>query len=81
MTEAVLCRDDCCGTRYPILLVHGTGFQGPWRGVGRRGVSHMDLIDFRRRPLRSRGQTWDIVDAYVQMVAELKQAEDSGVIP
>ena len=58
-----------------------TGFQGPWRGVGRRGVSHMDLIDFRRRPLRSRGQTWDIVDAYVQMVAELKQAEDSGVIP
>lgn len=58
-----------------------TGFQGPWCGVGGRGVSHMDLIDFRRRPLRSRGQCWDVVDAYVQMVAELKQAEECATIP
>ncbi|WP_300368251.1 triacylglycerol lipase [uncultured Subdoligranulum sp.] len=55
-----------------------TGFQGPWRGVGGRGVSHMDLIDFRRRPLRWRGRRWDVVDAYVQIVAELRQWEQSA---
>lgn len=38
----------------------------------------MDLIDFRRRPLRWRGRRWDVVDAYVQMVAELRQWEQSA---
>ncbi len=51
-----------------------TGFQGPWRGVGGRGVSHMDEVDARRRPLRHRGRTHDIVEDYIQMVAELKEA-------
>ena len=32
-----------------------TGFQGIWRGADGRGVSHMDEVDFRRRPLRRRG--------------------------
>lgn len=50
-----------------------TGYRGPWRGVGGRGVSHMDEVDFRRRPLRRRGQVWDVVDEYVAMVAELKE--------
>ena len=50
-----------------------TGYRGPWQGVGGRGVSHMDEVDFRRRPLRRRGQVWDVVDEYVAMVAELKE--------
>lgn len=50
-----------------------TGFRPVWRGVGNRGMSHMDEIDFRRRPLRYRGVSCDVVEAYVQMVAELKE--------
>ena len=50
-----------------------TNFQEVWQGVGNRGVSHMDEVDFRRRPLRYHGQTFDIVDEYIQMVAALKQ--------
>lgn len=49
-----------------------TGFRGVWRGVGRRGMSHMDEIDFRRRPLRRRGRQTDVVERYVEMVAELR---------
>ncbi len=51
-----------------------TGFQGPWRGVGGRGVSHMDEVDFRRRPFKSHGAAHDIVEDYLNMVAELKDA-------
>lgn len=58
-----------------------TNFQGPWNSVEGRGVSHMDLIDFRRRPLRRKKKRWDVTDAYVQMVAELKHWEDCGTIP
>lgn len=50
-----------------------TGFRGVWRGVGGRGISHMDEIDFRRRPLRRRGETVDVTDRYVEMVRELKE--------
>ena len=49
-----------------------TGFRGVWRGVGGRGVSHMDEVDFRRRPLRSRKGTWDIAGEYVELVKELR---------
>lgn len=49
-----------------------TGFQEVWRGVGGRGVSHMDEVDFRRRPLKRGGAVFDIVDCYVKMVCELK---------
>lgn len=49
-----------------------TDFRGPWRGVGGRGVSHMDEVDFRRRPLRWYKATNDIVEEYIKMVAELK---------
>lgn len=48
-----------------------SGFRGPWRGVNGRGVSHMDEVDFRRRPLKRRGESWDVVDEYIKMVEEL----------
>ena len=49
-----------------------SGFHAEWRGIGGRGVSHMDEVDFRRRPLRRHGRTWDVVDRYIEMTAELK---------
>ena len=49
-----------------------TGFQKVWRGIKGRGVSHMDEVDFRRRPLKKGGESWDVVEEYVAMVAELK---------
>lgn len=49
-----------------------SGFRGPWRGVGGRGVSHLDEVDFRRRPLKRRGEVWDVVEEYVHMVEELR---------
>ncbi|HJB20687.1 MAG TPA: hypothetical protein H9773_03175 [Candidatus Fournierella merdavium] len=50
-----------------------TGFQEVWRGATGRGVSHMDEVDFRRRPLRRHGESFDVVEKYIQMVAELKE--------
>lgn len=50
-----------------------TGFQGVWRGAAGRGVSHMDEVDFRRRPLRRRGEVFDVVDEYIRMAAQLKE--------
>ncbi len=49
-----------------------TGFQGVWPAAGGRGVSHMDEVDFRRRPLKHGGKTVDPVDWYIKMVSELK---------
>ena len=49
-----------------------SGFRGPWRGVGGRGVSHLDEVDFRRRPLKKRGETWDVVDEFIRMAKELR---------
>ena len=51
-----------------------TGFQEVWRGVKGRGVSHMDEVDFRRRPLKARGESWDVIDEYITMVAQLKES-------
>ena len=50
-----------------------TGFQGVWRGADGRGVSHMDEVDFRRRPLRRHGEVFDVVDEYIRMAAQLKE--------
>ena len=50
-----------------------TGFQGVWRGIGGRGMSHMDEVNFRRRRLKYCGKTCDVVDEYVKMVAALKE--------
>lgn len=50
-----------------------SGFQEVWRGVGSRGVSHMDEIDFRRRPLKYHGKRYDVVEEYIKMVAQLKE--------
>lgn len=50
-----------------------SGFQEVWQGVGGRGVSHMDEIDFRRRPLHYRGKSYDVVEEYIKMVAQLKE--------
>jgi triacylglycerol lipase len=56
------------------------------RGVSERGISHTDVIDLKRRPLKKRGRhaertaavlntedtPFDIVDWYVHLVADLK---------
>ena len=44
------------------------------RGSGRRGISHLDAIDFRRRPFsRQLGEgVQDICEAYVAIAADLK---------
>ena len=42
-------------------------------GAAGRGVSHMDEVDFRRRPLRRRGEVFDVVDEYIRMAAQLKE--------
>ena len=50
-----------------------TNFGGVWRGAGRRGLSHMDEVDFRRRALKRRGEVVDPTDYYVALVAELRE--------
>lgn len=48
-------------------------FRGVYRGAGRRGISHCDEIDLRRRPLSKTGGDGisDIVDFYIELVSEL----------
>ena len=50
-----------------------TNFGGVWRGAGRRGLSHMDEVDFRRRALKRGGEVMDPVDCYVALVSELRE--------
>ena len=50
-----------------------TGFQGIWRGTGSRGMSHMDEIDFRRRPLKGRDGPVDPAERYIKLVSQLKE--------
>ena len=52
-----------------------------WRGARRRGISHVDSVDIRRRPLTRRAAEGsdadtitDIVPAYVGLVEELVAA-------
>lgn len=49
-----------------------TGFQGVWRGTGNRGMSHMDEIDFRRRPLKGRDGPVDPAECYIELVSRLR---------
>ncbi len=49
-----------------------TGFRGVWRGTGGRGLSHLDQIDFRRRPLRGGDGPLDPPQLYVSLVSELR---------
>mgnify|MGYP000111965012 CR=1 FL=1 len=43
------------------------------QGPGRRGISHLDEVDFRRRPFKKQGKgILDICDVYVEMVQDLK---------
>lgn len=48
-------------------------FKGIYGGVGRRGISHCDEVDMRRRPLsKAKGEgVSDIVDVYREIVSEL----------
>ncbi|HOG00023.1 MAG TPA: alpha/beta fold hydrolase [Clostridia bacterium] len=46
------------------------------RAAGRRGISHLDEVDFRRLPLsrkKTPGRVSDIVEAYIEIVSGLKQ--------
>ncbi len=51
-------------------------FKGVYRGVGRRGISHCDEIDLRRRPLsrKSGDGVSDILDIYKQIVLDLQES-------
>jgi triacylglycerol lipase len=52
-----------------------TNFRGELYGASLRGISHLDEIDFRRRPLAKKvkdGFVSDITDAYADIAAQLK---------
>ena len=48
-------------------------FKGAYRGVGKRGISHLDEIDLRRRPLSkvTGDGVSDIVEIYREIVSDL----------
>ena len=50
-------------------------FRGIFRGAGRRGISHCDEVDMRRRPLSKKhgGGVSDIVEFYKNIVTELAE--------
>lgn len=50
-------------------------FRGIYRGTGRRGISHLDEIDMRRRPLSKAAgnDVSDIISIYKEIVNELAQ--------
>ena len=52
-------------------------FKGVYKGVGRRGISHCDQIDMRRRPLcKKQGEgISDILEIYKEIVDELIKKE------
>ena len=57
--------------------VQWTNFRGVFRGNGKRGISHCDVVDLRRRKLsRKAGEgVSDITELYVDIVRELKERE------
>ena len=59
----------------PPESVKWGNFMGVFRGVTQRGVSHLDEIDFRRRPLakKSGDGVADIPDIYLQIVSGLQE--------
>lgn len=48
-------------------------FGGVWRGAGKRGMSHLDEVDFRRRPLKRRGKTVDPAERFAALVEGLRE--------
>lgn len=48
-------------------------FGGVWRGANRRGLSHIDEVDFRRRALKRRGETVEPAAFYVTLVSKLRE--------
>ncbi|MBQ8359676.1 MAG: alpha/beta fold hydrolase [Oscillospiraceae bacterium] len=55
--------------------VQWSEFRGVYRGAGRRGISHCDEVDMRRRPLSkaSGNGISDIVDFYFEVIAALAE--------
>jgi len=47
-------------------------FRGVWRGTGARGLSHLDEVDFRRRPLKGKEGPLDPPQRYVELVSALR---------
>lgn len=58
---------------YRLLGDASPDFCGVWRGPGRRGLSHLDEVDFRRRPLRGKDAPVDPAERYAALVAELRE--------
>ena len=50
-------------------------FKGAFRGVGKRGISHRDEVDVRRRPLSVKTGTGvsNITDVYKNIVIDLQR--------
>ena len=50
-------------------------FKGVYRGVGKRGISHCDEVDMRRRPISNKSGEGvsDIVDVYKDIIDELAE--------
>ena len=59
----------------PPEAVKWGDFKGTYSGVGRRGISHLDEIDFRRKPLSKQDGDGikDIIDLYGKIVTELSE--------
>lgn len=59
----------------PPSAVKWGNFRGVYRGNGRRGISHLDEIDLRRRPLSRKcgSGVSDITDLYLQIVRDLQE--------
>jgi len=56
--------------------VKWTNFKGVYRGSGRRGISHCDEVDMRRKKLLVKcenSQESDIAELYLKIVSELKE--------
>lgn len=58
--------------------VKWSGFMGVFTGTGRRGISHCDEVDLRRRPFSKKAPTneheiSDIAEFYARLVSELRE--------
>jgi len=50
-----------------------TNFKGVWRTPFRRGISHLDQIDFRRRDIKHKKQKEIISERYIEIISELRE--------
>ena len=52
-------------------------FKGTYKAIGKRGISHCDEVDMRRRPFSKKAgdDVSDILDVYKQIIVDLKELD------